>query len=205
MIQEFLDEIEGTVRGLIGEVHTALPGKIISVNAAKGLAKVEPIGKWMASDGEYLDYPQISDVPIVFPYCSTEKVGITYPVKKGDSCLIIISEVELDKWRTGAEAEGPLKHDLSNAIVIPGLMKSGQTLPESNSKKSIIIAADKTKLSVSKSEKSIEMVSGGTKVTVNTSGITAKGNTSVTGQVSITGNVSVNGNITCSGTVSWPH
>lgn len=205
MIQEFIEEVENMTRSLIGEVHTALPGKIISVNAAKGLAKVEPIGKWMASDGEYLDYPQISDVPIVFPYCKTENVGITFPVKKGDSCLIIVSEVELDKWRTGAEAEGPLKFDLSNAIVIPGLMKSGATLTESNNKKAIILSADKVKLKVSKAEKSIEMVSGDTKVTINESGITAKGNASITGQVSVTGNVSVNGNITCTGTVSWPH
>ena len=121
MLQEVVQEIERTARGaLLDDLHTVIPGKIVAVNGAN--AAVQPLGQTRTSDGKLMDYPQLPSVPIVMPMSSSGGVGIAYPVRAGDSCLVLISETELDAWRTGAKAQGSLRFDLSNAVCLPGLL-----------------------------------------------------------------------------------
>lgn len=172
MIQELTEEIEKTARAVVDEVHTALPGKIISFDAKSCTATVEPYGKYITSDETELDYPAITEVPVMFPFCQKNNVGIAFPVCKGDSCLIIISEVELDAWRSEAESEGSLRFDLTSAIAIPGLMRGGSEL-----------AKDAI------SEKAVVIGTPGVKLTVSESGIVARGNLTVQGNISYTGSI----------------
>ena len=60
MMQEFVQEIQNTVqRGLRG-IHTAMPGQIISFDAAKGVATVKPAMKFKKPDGKTMDFPQVT-------------------------------------------------------------------------------------------------------------------------------------------------
>lgn len=164
MLQEFTAEIEKTAKAIVNEIHTALPGEIISFDG--GMATAKPIGKYVTSDGVKLDYPTVTEAPVIFPYCQNSGVGIAFPVRPGDSCLIIVSEVELDAWRTGSESLGSLKFDLSSAVVIPGMLKKSDSLAmRAASSNSVIIKA------------------GGTEVSVSSGGCTIKGNLTVTGNV----------------------
>ena len=46
MMQEFVQEIQNTIqRGLRG-IHTAMPGQVVSFDAAKGIATVKPAMKF---------------------------------------------------------------------------------------------------------------------------------------------------------------
>ena len=38
MLQELVQEIENTARSVLGEIHTALPGKIVSFSPGSGMA-----------------------------------------------------------------------------------------------------------------------------------------------------------------------
>lgn len=173
MLQEFIQEIENTVKAIVNDVHTALPGEIVSYDAMTGTATVSPIGKFVTSDNRILEYPKIAEVPVVFPYCSTAEAGIILPVKPGDSCIVIVSEVELDEWRSGAESDGPLRFDLTNAVVIPGLLKKGKELhQEAVDKDAVVVVAKEVTLSVSKKC------------------ITARGDFKVDGDILYTGSVS---------------
>ena len=207
MLQELTEQFEKTARAVVNEIHTALPGKIVSFDAEKGLAIVKPIGKYVTSNNKSLEYPEISEVPLVFLYSSQAEVGICFPVKTGDSCIIIISEVELDEWRNGAESEGSLRFDLTNAIAIPSLVQSNdrlsEWLSESAEKSAVIIATTDSKVLVSKdnieisigeskisvSKDNTQIVIGNTEFIVSNLGITARGD------------FSVEGNLTCSGTL----
>lgn len=153
MLQELVEQIENTASSVLtNNLHTALPGKIVSFNSTNGMAVVRPVGRYMTDSGKTLAYPQISDVPVVFPYSATAKAGIAYPVVKGDSCLIIVSEVELDEWRTGAKSDASLRFDLSSAVCIPGLLKAGNSLvKEACTSKSVVVGSGSTKLAVSSS------------------------------------------------------
>ena len=182
MLQEFTAEIEQTAKAVVNEIHTALPGEIVSYNAGVGTATVKPIGKYVTSDGKELNYPTITEAPVCFPFCQNAGVGIAFPVKKGDSCIIIISEVELDSWRSGADSEGSLRFDLTSAMVIPGLLEGGNEASEKAAKEnSVIVTAGDVTLSVSGDGCKVD--TGSTVMNITDDGVSIKGNLTVTGDV----------------------
>lgn len=188
MVQELTQQIEDTARAVANEIHTALPGNIVSFNPASGMATVRPEGKYTTSSGKKLAYPAISDCPVVFPYCQSGGIGIAFPVVSGDSCLIIISEVELDEWRSGASSDASLRYDLSSAICIPGLLDGGAELVQKAiNQNAAVIGAGDTQVVVSSS--SVSVVAGEKKIQVSDSGIDIVGNLTVDGNVKATGSI----------------
>ena len=147
--QDFAQEVENAAKAVMNDIHTALPGKIVSFDPAKGVASVQPKGRYITVDGASLEYPVISDVPVVFPYCQYFNMGMAFPVRPNDNCLIIISEVELDEWRSGAKSEAPLRYDLTSAIAIPGIVLGGASaVQEAVEKEAVIIISGKSKIVV---------------------------------------------------------
>lgn len=186
MLQEFTQEVEETARAVVNEIHTAMPGEIVSFNAGSGTATVKPVGKFVTSDGKELDYPVITEAPLAFPFCQQAGVGIAFPVNKGDSCIIIISEVELDAWRSGAESEGSLRFDLTSAMIIPGLLDGGSDLVAKAAKLNAVVVGSSGSEVVVGSD-SVQVEVGSTKLEVSESGIAAWGNLKVNGNISYTG------------------
>lgn len=185
MMQELVQEVEDTARAVVDEIHTAMPGTIVSFNPSSGTATVQPNGKYMTADGKSLNYPQISDVPVQFPFCQTAGVGIAFPVGKGDSCIIIVSEVELDEWRTGAESEGSLRFDLTSAMCVPGLLEGGADLVSKACKNNAVVVGNGDS-EIMVADSGITMVSGDTKMTLSDAGVAISGNLKVTGNISST-------------------
>ena len=143
MMQEFVRQIEETAKSVMNEIHTALPGKVVSVNLQNGTAQIKPCGKYVTRDKKKLEYPVLTEVPLVFPFSPVAGMGMVFPVNVGDSCLVILSEVELDEWRSGAETEAPLRYDLTSAIAIPGLLSAGQGLVEKACTQNAVIISGK--------------------------------------------------------------
>lgn len=188
MMQELTEEIENTARAAVNEIHTAMPGIIASVDAEKCTVTVKPQGKYPISEDIELDYPMLAEVPLVFPFCQQAGAGMAFPVKKGDSCLIIVSEVELDEWRDGAEAEGSLRFDLANAVAIPGLLHCDSgILRKAVLKNAVVIGAPGAELSVSDGRIDAEV--GGVTFSVSESGIYAGSDLKVKGNISYTGSL----------------
>ncbi len=153
MLQEFTQEVENTARKVMEEIHTAMPGTIVSFSPGSGMAVVQPTGKFTSSSGRRMNYPAISDVPLSIPICQSAGAGIAYPVKGGDSCIIIVSEIELDEWRSGAEADGSLHFDLSSAMAVPGLLVGGgELMQKACAEDAVVIAAGMTEVKVSEDE-----------------------------------------------------
>ena len=170
MMQDLIDQIENLVQEAIEEVHTAMPGLIESVDYENGTADVRPVLKKHLRSGEVIEYPLITEVPIVFPQGAGQDSFIVFPVRKGDGCLLIVSENALDCWQFGMETEMDLPFDLSNAVCIPGLfsrMPSG--LKEASENGSVIVKA------------------GSTVLTVSPDGMKLKGSLTVTGTVKAAG------------------
>lgn len=188
MMQELTQQIEETARAVTDEIHTAMPGTIVAFDPGSGTATVKPSGKYVTADGKSLDYPQITDVPVAFPFCQTAGVGIAFPVGKGDSCLIVISEVELDEWRTGAESEGSLRFDLTSAMCIPGLLEGGgDIISKACQNNAVIVGAGDVEVMVS--DAGAVITSGGTKMTVSDDGVAISGDLKVDGNISSTGTI----------------
>ena len=164
MMQEFVSQVNKTIRQAIDGMHTAMPGEITGYDPVTGLASVQPMAKYRKPTGETMDYPTITGVPVVFP--QSKSVTVAWPIKAGDGCLLIFGETALDYWMYGKETDTSLKFDLSNAIAIPGLLATGN-------------AAMRTACS----EGAVVIASGGTSLTVGSDGVTIAGKLVVEGEI----------------------
>lgn len=164
MITDVVSKIENLVQEETNGMHTAIPGIILDFDKQTGRATIQPKGKIKMSETEYLDYPQLNDIPVVFPFCSSLSAGIAFPVKAGDTCLLIFCEQALDSWLGRGDTTSELKYSLTNAVAIPGLMKfSPDAVLEASDGQCLIVACGTNKVKVGKdrTEFSGDVVIGG--------------------------------------------
>jgi hypothetical protein len=116
------------------DVHTALPGQIISYDYSIQKATIQPCLKKSYLDGTTQEMPILNNVPVIFP--RTREASLTFPVLPGDTCLLLFIERSTDLWKSvgGVVAPNdPRKFDLSDAVAIMGLMPfSENSLSENN-------------------------------------------------------------------------
>ena len=129
-IKERFDSPEEETR--LGHEHAAanlrvaIPGIIQSFNEKQQTATVQPaitenirIGQGGAKP---IQLPLLTDVPVFFPraggYC------LTFPVKAGDECILIFSDMCIDGWwQSGGVCDQveTRRHDLSDAQAFLGI------------------------------------------------------------------------------------
>lgn len=197
MIQEVVQQVKAAIQEFTDGVHTAIPGTIITFDAGKCEASVQLIGKYNKPDGSKLDYPPAAHVPVVFPQVSNQQITIAFPVKPGDGCLVVIAEQALEAWRAGGESNLDLKHDLTNAIAVPGLFRTpNAAMGKAVSEDAIILSNQQTEIRVKNG-----------KVEIETQQMQIKADTVEidTQKVHITGEVVVGKELTVNGIQFTPH
>lgn len=201
MMQEFVHEVNTAMQKMLGGVHTAMPGKIVSFDSSTGLATVLPVMKFRKPDGSTMDYPQITGVPVVFPQVMNQQATIAYPIKADDGCIIIVSEQSIDYWMYGQETDTDLSFDLTNAICIPGLFVPANSVMKKACDENAIIADLKgTFAKVRESEIVLDVKGTGItiksgEVTINAAKVTINGDVQLNGQQVATGDVKANSSI----------
>lgn len=123
-------QLKQLIHDMIRDVHTCIPGEIKSFDASKCTGSIQPFGKFKKSNGDYLDYPELSNVPVVLIQSSDQKATIAYPIKEGDGCLLLFAEQQLDYWKDGRKPKSDLRHGLSNAIAVAGLFTDANKVVE---------------------------------------------------------------------------
>ncbi len=99
------------------DVHTALPGTIISYDSTLQKATIHPSLKKSYLDGTTQEMPILNNVPVIFPRAGG--ASLTFPVVQGDTCLLLFIERSIDLWKSvgGVVApDDPRKFDLSDAL-----------------------------------------------------------------------------------------
>lgn len=185
MMQEFVAQVHNMAKKAMEEMHTALPGKVIAFDAGTGLATVQPVAMFNKPNGETMDFPTVSGVPVVFP--QSGGVTVAWSIKAGDGCLLVFAESAIDYWMYGKETDTSLKFDLSNAIAIPGL----STVSNAAMQKAC-------------TEDAVVIRSGETTLTVKSKGVVIDGNVTINGSLTtegvvIDGDVTINGSLTTQG------
>lgn len=97
--------IRGISQGDAGEEHGDQPGKVVSYDAAKQRAVIQPLLKlWVG--GKLVSPAALHNVPVQFPSCSSG--AITWPLVKGDLGELTCQEPDIRKWLAdGQENEQP--------------------------------------------------------------------------------------------------
>jgi hypothetical protein len=111
--------------GLRSGLWTAMPGIIQSFNADPITATVQLAIKGIvhAPDGsaQFVNLPLLVDVPVHFPRgggCT-----LTFPVAKGDECLVVFAARCIDGWWQSGGVQAPMDpriHDLSDGFAFVG-------------------------------------------------------------------------------------
>jgi hypothetical protein len=114
-------------------VHTAFPGTVEKYDPATRRADIQPYLKRKLPNGEFMDFPIIPDVPVLF--FGTINCTIHAPLEKDDEVLMMVCERATDQWRDnggkGVEDTDPRRFNLMDCFAIPGLQpKKFQKTPE---------------------------------------------------------------------------
>lgn len=203
------------IKNALKDLHTMLPGIIDTFDPSTQTCKVQPAIKRIFTDGEEVELPVLINVPVSFP--TAGDFSITFPIKKGDECIILFSERSLDNWLKFGDIRKPNDkrfHDLSDGLVLMGLRSNPNALSsydpnnlvirdETNDAK-IIIGDDKKILLDSSVE--VIVTAPNTKIdgTLNVTGaVTLDSELSVTGATTVADisadNVEASGDVTAGG------
>lgn len=121
------------IRSAMIDVHTALPARVESYDAATQTADIKPMLKRVMRRANMErvteTLPVIPCVPVMWPRGGGYFMHM--PLTPGDSGMLIFSEYQLDRWRSTGDDVDPgdtRRHDLSGAVFIPGLFPSGEAI-----------------------------------------------------------------------------
>lgn len=126
----FADQLTQTrelIDRMISRANTCLPGIIDSFDVDTQTVTVLPAIQMKLTINNaqtFVDLPKLVNVPIVFPFVSTLGFCLTFPVQRGDSCLLVFSQRAIDNWfdqggiQPPEQGEGCRHHDLTDAFAI---------------------------------------------------------------------------------------
>lgn len=106
------------------DVHVSMIGKIESYDPTTNRASITPVGSFTAPDWQSIPYPTIHNVPIQYPCGNGGKSGCTFPVKSGDTCVIIFSDHQIEDFLSGGQSDDMRNHSLNDAYAIPTLFSA---------------------------------------------------------------------------------
>lgn len=154
------------VANRIADMHICMPAKIIKYDYKTRKADVQPGINQKYNDGEVVVLPIIHNVPVVHP--AAGGASIIFPVKIGDSVLLMFSEKSLEEWlQDGKQAtpDDPRQNDLTDAIALIGLFPFSSPSPAENGADLLIdFSGSKIRL---KPNGSLEIVSSDLNITNN--------------------------------------
>ncbi|MCL6469777.1 MAG: hypothetical protein I4O48_15895 [Ralstonia sp.] len=196
--------------GLQSGIWTAMPGIIQSFNASAVTATVQIAIKGVVHtpDGkaQFANMPLLVDVPVHFPRGGN--CTLTFPVAKGDECLVVFAARCIDGWWQSGGVQAPMEsriHDLSDGFAFVGFFSQATKISGISTSTAQLRSNDgATYVEVDPAGKIVNCVApGGMKLTTPTVTITGTisvqntGGSStacaITGNTNFTGQVSANG------------
>lgn len=129
-IKEVIDD---RIAFAVERLNTCLPAKIVEFDNIKQVATVRPVVAEMYKDGVTKPFSDIVVVPVIFP--TGGGGSITFPITKGDECLLWFSQRAFDTWLVTGDS--PIKptvqryHNYNDAFAMVGLKSFKNSLKAS--------------------------------------------------------------------------
>lgn len=137
-MSSFTPDPTTVIRKLVGRllrsVSTNEPGVIESYDPDTGTADVQPsimVAKPSENGPVLVRQAMVTHAPVVF--CGGGGSRLTFPIKRGDSCLLMVASRSLDRWSAfGGEVDpqdAVRHHHITDAIVLVGLTPPAHATP----------------------------------------------------------------------------
>ena len=125
--QRQAEAIRQILDGQRTELHTAMPGTVVSYDASAQTADIRP---GLHDEDETREtLPILPSVPVAWP--RSGNFFIHAPLAQGDGVLVIFCEADINAWLGGSTSSDPgtpERHGLSGAVAIPGLFPSAEPI-----------------------------------------------------------------------------
>lgn len=129
------------IDSVLTNIHTAMPGQIVSYDYEKNLATVKCAFKRKYKTAtEATDLPLLVGVPVHFPRTATSQMR--FPLAKDDWGLLIFNERSIDNWFVlgkPTDPEDARKFALADAVFLPGLFPQNKAMESVTAQGSIEI------------------------------------------------------------------
>lgn len=125
-LADLLDLHKGDI---MAQLRVAIPGQIVTFDATKRTAVIQPSFNRTYNDGTEKPMPLLVDVPVFTLQGGGIHVGL--PITPGDECLVIFGDSNIDAWFSYGGQQTPLdarKHDLSDGFALVGLNSQAKPL-----------------------------------------------------------------------------
>ena len=129
---EVKDVIKDWIKKGGENIHVSMIGKIEAYNPQTNRASITPVGTMTCPDWQELPYPTIHNVPIQYPCGNGGKSGCTFPIKQGDTCIIIFADHQIEDFLSGESSDDMRNHSLNDAYAIPTLFSASVPTVKSN-------------------------------------------------------------------------
>ena len=188
---DLADVLENTAEGISKDINCVKVGEIVDFNHTRQTVSVQTSIKQVvdvAPDGtrRLQDLPLMLECPMVF--LSGGGSHLTIPPKKGDGCLVLFNDRDMDNWFIEGGRKAPntyRRHDLSDGFALVGVRNLQTAIDD--------FLTDGVQLRFDASNK-MDLKSG----TIETTTPLLK----QTGNAEITGNATVKGGLIIGGTVT---
>ena len=147
-----------------------LPGVVVQYDHTQQRAQVRVGVRERYRDGRQDPSPVISNVPIIFP--RSGGASFTMPVVRGDTVLVLFADRSIETWLDTASGEADSndwrRHDINDAIAIPGLLPFARgSMSDNNDDVLLTYAGSEVRI---QSSGTISMQAGGSSVTMGADG-----------------------------------
>jgi len=116
--------IKALTRKISSAIRVAMPATIEEYDFKTQKASVKIDMRELYEDGSSLDYPVLTNLPVIFP--RSGGASITMPVLRGDSCVVFFADRDISNWLLGSSNQAPKTiriHSLNDAVAIMGLSR----------------------------------------------------------------------------------
>jgi len=171
---EMVDVLEAFREAMQRNMHTAMPGVVVSYNHDKKTANVKPTCQQPVKvTGEhptdeqgftYVELPTIPDVPVSFP--SGGGFYVVFPLQPGDAVFLVFSETPMGEYllngTVGAKPLDTRRHSLGYPMAIPGGARPDSKAIVDSSATDLIVGNDGTDSQIKVSATDIQIGKGAT-------------------------------------------
>lgn len=204
-LRDLRETLLATLQGWQADMWTAMPGIIQSVDFEKQSCVVQisvqvSVRDITTGESSWQSISPLLDCPLFFPHGG--KYTITFPVTKGDECLVVFASRCIDGWWGNGQVQPQAlfrMHDLSDGFVFAGFRSTPSVIPSISSTKLQIRTIDSSEIvELDAHEKQVNIIAG-VQVNVTAPDIELNGNVTVTGALLVETGLTAEGGATVTG------
>ena len=200
--------IKSLTRKISNSIRVSMPATIEHYDFKTQKANVKIDMRELYDDNNSIDYPVLTNVPIIFP--RSGNASITMPISRGDSCIVFFLDRDISEWLLGASNKEPnsqRSHSINDAVAIMGLYPFTKSSPAKNNS-DLLIQFDGSDITLKPN--GIIDITSAKEININTGDVTINcqnANIKATGQINTEspdfiqkGNLKIDGNVEVTGT-----